>query len=182
MDLKFDVSIIGGGIIGLATGLETLRRFPNLKVGILEKESQIARHQTGHNSGVIHSGIYYRPGSLKAKNCVEGARAMIQFCSEHSIPYEICGKVVVATDQSETAGLQELFRRGQANGVQGMSMIGPEALRELEPNCAGVAALHVPGTGIVDYKAVANKYKELIERAGGKILLGCAVQGIRKAS
>src|SRR4051812_4462519 len=153
MDWKFDIGIIGGGIVGLATALEMVRRFPKLKVGLLEKEQGIGRHQTGHNSGVIHSGIYYRPGSLKAKNCVEGARAMIQFCSEHRIPYDLCGKVVVATDESERAGLKELLRRGQANGVPAMSMIGPERLRELEPNCTGIDALHVPGTGITDYRA-----------------------------
>jgi L-2-hydroxyglutarate oxidase LhgO len=148
------------------------------RVAVLEKEPDIGRHQTGHNSGVIHSGIYYKPGSLKAKNCVAGAVAMVEFCQENKIPYEICGKVVVATDQSEVPGLEELMRRGTENGVPGLKMIGWKQLRELEPHCIGVSALHVPGTGIVNYALVAQKYAELIQGAGGRILTGCQVQGI----
>lgn len=181
VDLKFDLVIIGGGIVGLATALEAVRNFRGGRIAVLEKERTIARHQSGHNSGVIHSGIYYKPGSLKAKNCVAGAAAMVEFCREHSIPFDMCGKVVVATEQSEMSGLQELMRRGTANGVPGLAMIGVERLRELEPHCTGIAALHVPGTGITDYAAVAKKYAELVEAAGGHILTQCKVQGIKRS-
>jgi L-2-hydroxyglutarate oxidase LhgO len=179
---EFDLVIIGGGIVGLATALQTVRRFPRKRVAVLEKEPQIARHQSGHNSGVIHSGIYYKPGSLKAKNCVTGAVAMVEFCREYGIPYEICGKVVVATDRSELPGLEELMRRGTANGVPGMTMISVEQLRELEPHCTGIAALRVPGTGITNYAIVAGKYSELIQAAAGQILTGCEVRGIAQHS
>jgi L-2-hydroxyglutarate oxidase len=175
-----DLVVIGGGIVGLSSALQTLRANPRIRVTVLEKEPAIARHQTGHNSGVIHSGIYYKPGSLKARNCVAGAAKMVEFCREHGLPYEICGKVVVATDEFERAGLQELYRRGTANGVPGLKMIGPEGLRDLEPHCTGVAAMHVPGTGITNYASVAQKYAELIQQNGGKILTGSEVRGIVK--
>ena len=167
MDLKVDLAIIGGGIVGLATALEAVRRNRGRRVALLEKESTIGRHQTGHNSGVIHSGIYYKPGSLKAKNCVAGAAAMVEFCREQNIAFDICGKVVVATAESELPGLQELMRRGTANGVPGLVMIDKDRLRELEPHCTGIAALQLPGTGIADYPGVARKYAELIESGGG---------------
>ena len=176
--MDYDFTIVGGGIVGLATALQLIRRKPGIRIAVLEKESAVGRHQTGHNSGVIHSGLYYKPGSLKAKNCVAGALAMVEFCREQGIPYEICGKVVVATDQSELPGLDELKRRGIANGVPGLTMIPVERLRELEPNCTGIAALYVPGTGIVNYGLVAQKYAELIQAEGGQILTGCQVQGI----
>ena len=182
MDLKLDLVVIGGGIVGLATALEATRRFPDRRVAVLEKENAIARHQTGHNSGVIHSGIYYKPGSLKANNCVAGAAAMVEFCRQHNLAFQICGKVVVATTESELPGLQELMRRGTANGVPGLAMIHAEQLRELEPHCAGIAGLYVPGTGITDYSAVAKKYAELIQCAGGEILTECVVQGIKKTA
>jgi L-2-hydroxyglutarate oxidase len=182
MDLEFDFAVIGGGIVGLATALQLIRRKPAVHVVVLEKEPAVGRHQTGHNSGVIHSGIYYKPGSLKARNCVAGAAAMVEFCKEQRIPYEICGKVVVATDQSELPGLEELKRRGAANGVPGLSMISVEQLKELEPNCTGIAALYVPGTGIVNYGLVANRYAELIKSAGGQILTECRVEGIKQDS
>ena len=180
MDLKVDLVIIGGGIVGLATALEAARRNRGRQIAVLEKESAIARHQTGHNSGVIHSGIYYKPGSLKAKNCVAGAAAMVGFCREHSIPFDICGKVVVATAESELPGLHELMRRGTANGVPGLAIIDKDRLREMEPHCSGFSALHVPGTGITDYSAVARKYAELIQADGGQILTQCEVRGIRR--
>jgi len=180
VDFRFDLVIIGGGIVGLATALEATRRFRDRRIAVLEKEGAVACHQTSHNSGVIHSGIYYKPGSLKAKNCVAGAAAMVQFCREHNITFEICGKVVAATVESELPGLQELMRRGTANGVPGLAMVNAEQLHELEPYCSGIAALHVPGTGITDYSAVAKKYADLIGYAGGKILTECAVESIKK--
>jgi (S)-2-hydroxyglutarate dehydrogenase len=182
VDSNFDLVIIGGGIVGLATALQALRRDPRRRIAVLEKEPGIARHQTGHNSGVIHSGIYYKPGSLKAKNCVAGAAAMVEFCREHGIPHEVCGKVVVATDESELPGLHELLRRGNANGVPGLSMIGPGQLYDIEPHCTGIAALHVPGTGITNYARVAERYAELIQAAGGSIFTTCEVRNIEHRS
>ncbi len=178
-DQSFDLLIIGAGIVGLATALEATRRSPGIRLAVLDKEDRVAAHQTGHNSGVIHSGLYYKPGSLKAKLCVEGARAMVEFCREHGIPHEVCGKVVVATSEDEIPALEELHRRGIANGVPGLQMIGPERLKELEPHTTGVRALHVASTGIVDYAQVARKYAELIEKAGGKVLTNAGVVGIR---
>ncbi len=165
----WDITIIGGGIVGLATALELLDRHPHLRLLILEKEARIGRHQTGHNSGVLHSGIYYAPGSLKARLCVSGKAKLIRFCEEHGIIYDMVGKVIVATQEDELPRLQSLYERGQANGVPGLAMIGPERLREIEPHCTGIRALHSPATGIVDYSAVADKYAELIEARGGTI-------------
>jgi (S)-2-hydroxyglutarate dehydrogenase len=171
MSSQFDLTIIGSGIVGLATALELTKRWPQYKVAVLEKEDRLAAHQTSHNSGVIHSGIYYKPGSLKAQTCVTGARAMVAFCQQHDIPYEICGKVVVATSQAEVPRLEELHRRGTANGVERMEMIGPERLRELEPHATGVKALHVPTTGIIDFPRVAQTYARLVQEKGGEIRL-----------
>jgi (S)-2-hydroxyglutarate dehydrogenase len=182
LDFEFDLVIAGAGIVGLATALQALRKKPSLRLAVLEKEPAIGRHQTGHNSGVIHSGIYYKPGSLKAKNCVAGAARMVEFCRQHSISHEICGKIVVATDEGERAGLAELMRRGTANGVPGLEMISVERFREIEPNCTGIAAMHVPGTGITDYSKVARKYAELIEKGGGRILTDCEVRRIARPS
>jgi len=170
-----DVVIVGAGIIGLATARELLNRYPSLHLRIVEKESRIATHQTGRNSGVIHSGIYYAPGSLKAQLCVEGSRAMMQYCDEHGIPYERCGKVIVATDPSELDRLQNIFERGQANGVRGLEMIGPERLRELEPYVTGIKAIYSPHTGITDFVKVAHVYAHNIQQRGGEIITGCKV-------
>src|SRR5450759_3993285 len=148
-----DVVVVGAGIIGLATARELLRRWPRLRLAVVDKESQIAAHQSGHNSGVIHSGIYYAPGSLKARLCVAGGRALIRYCDEHGIAYDLCGKVIVATDESELPRLDELQRRGEANGVVGLEAIGPERLAEIEPHAVGIRALHSPGTGIINYLA-----------------------------
>jgi (S)-2-hydroxyglutarate dehydrogenase len=175
---SFDITIIGGGIVGLATALELTKRYPQRKLAILEKEDRLAAHQTGHNSGVIHSGIYYKPGSLKAQTCVAGAKAIIAFCQQHDIPYEICGKVVVATSPAELPRLEELHRRGTANGVEGMEMIGPERLREIEPHATGVRALHVPTTGIIDFPRVAQTYARLIQEKGGDLRLRHELRGI----
>jgi (S)-2-hydroxyglutarate dehydrogenase len=171
MPNTFDITIIGGGIVGLATALEITQRWPQLKLNVLEKEDRLAVHQTGHNSGVIHSGIYYKPGSLKAQTCVTGAKTIVAFCQQYDIPYEICGKVVVATSQSEIPRLEELHRRGIANGVEGIAMIGPERLRELEPHATGIKALHVPTTGIIDFPRVAQTYARLIQEKGAEVRL-----------
>lgn len=178
---KFDLTIIGGGIVGLASALEVVQRYPQLKLLVLEKEDRLAAHQTGHNSGVIHSGIYYKPGSLKAQTCVSGARELVAFCEQHGIPYERCGKVVVATAAEELPRLEELFRRGTANGVAGLEMIGPERLREIEPHAAGIKALYVPTTGIIDFPRVAHTYARLVREKGGEIKTGHRVQRIVQA-
>lgn len=178
MSDQFDLTIIGGGIIGLASALTIVQKHPSLKIAVLEKEAQLAVHQTGHNSGVIHSGIYYKPGSLKARTCVTGAKALFAFCDEHSIPYERCGKVVVATAADELPRLEELHRRGTANGVEGLEMVGPERLRELEPHASGIKALHVPTTGIIDFSHVAHTYARLVQERGGVIKTQTQVQKI----
>jgi L-2-hydroxyglutarate oxidase LhgO len=181
-DSRHDVTIIGGGIVGLAVALEITRRFPRLRLLLLEKEAQVGQHQSSHNSGVIHSGIYYKPESLKAKLCVEGARAMIDFCRAHGIPYQVCGKVIVATRKDEFAGLEELRRRGEANGLTGIRSIDPEHLREIEPHASGLRALLVPSTGITDYGVVCAKYAELIQAQGGVLLTSHTVTGLRQHS
>jgi L-2-hydroxyglutarate oxidase LhgO len=158
--------------------LQLVRRFPDLKVVVLDKEPEVAAHQTGRNSGVIHSGLYYKPGSLKARLCVEGAASMVQFCEEHGIPHEICGKVIVATRESEIPALEELLRRGIANGVANLRELSAEEIREIEPNATGVRGVHVPGTGITDFKMVAEKYAELIETGGGQVLTNSGVTRI----
>jgi len=177
---SFDLIIVGAGIIGLSTAMEVMLRFPALRTAVLEKEERVAAHQSGHNSGEIHSGIYYRPGSMKARLCVEGARQMLAFCREHGIPHDLPGKVVVATEEREISALEELMRRGNANGVKGLEMIGPERLRELEPHASGIRALHVPGTGITDFAAVARQYAEIVTAAGGIVLTGTEVRGIAR--
>lgn len=174
----YDLTIIGGGILGLATALKITAVHPGLRLLLLEKEPDLARHQTGNNSGVIHSGLYYRPGSLKARTCVAGRRELIQFCDENGVPYEICGKVVVATTDEELPRLEELRRRGEANGLGGLETIGAERLKELEPHATGIKGLHVPETGIIDYKKVAAAYAAKIRDSGGDIRLSQKVVGI----
>jgi L-2-hydroxyglutarate oxidase LhgO len=176
---QVNLAIIGGGIVGLATGLEVLSRFPGVSVEVIEKESEVAAHQTSHNSGVIHSGIYYKPGSLKAALCTEGRDALLRLCDEHVIPYDICGKVIVATSQNELTRLDEIYRRGIANGLKGLRMLNGSEIRELEPHASGIRGLHVPSTGIVDYGVVARKYAELIEHSGGTIRLSHEVVALR---
>jgi len=178
MAFQYDLTIIGGGILGLATALKLGAAHPALRILILEKEAELARHQTGNNSGVIHSGLYYRPGSLKARSCVAGRKELIAFCDENKIPYEICGKVVVATSEAELPRLEELHRRGIANGLHGLEIIGPERLKEIEPYAVGIRSLYVPETGIVDYRKVAAAYADKIRDAGGDIRLSQRVLGI----
>ena len=179
-DLHCDVAIIGAGIVGLAVGLELVQKYPGLKVVVLDKENEVAAHQTGHNSGVLHAGLYYRPGSLKARLCVAGRAAMIGFCRQHAIPYEICGKIIVATEDSELPGLQELLRRGVANGVEGLREITPEQIREIEPHASGICGISVPGTGITDFKMVSVKYAELIRQGGGEVRTSSGVERIER--
>jgi L-2-hydroxyglutarate oxidase LhgO len=179
MSERYDVVIIGGGIVGLAVGREVTRRFPRLRLLVLEKEAHVGAHQSGHNSGVIHSGVYYKPGSLKANLCVAGAAEMIEFCREHGVAYEICGKVIVATSQDEVPRLQNLLERGCANGVSGLRMLGMEELREIEPHATGVAALQVASTGVTDYAKVCEKYAVLIVEQGGQVRTSAQVIGIR---
>jgi L-2-hydroxyglutarate oxidase LhgO len=175
---RADVVLVGAGILGLAVARELLTRTPGLRLTVLEKEQAIAQHQTGHNSGVIHSGIYYAPGSLKAQLCVEGNRLIYKFCAEKGIPTERCGKVIVAASEAEIPRLEELRRRGEANGVRGLEEIGPERLAELEPNVVGVRALYAPETGIVDFRLVARALAAEVEERGGSILTGQVVVGI----
>jgi len=175
-----DIVVAGAGILGLATARELLRRRPGAKLVVLEKEAGIAQHQTGHNSGVIHAGIYYTPGSLKAKLCVAGAAELYQYCDERGIPYQRPGKLIVATREDELARLQNLLERGVANGVNGLRMIEAAELREIEPHVAGLRALSSPETGIVDYSKVAEAYAEDIRAAGGEIRTGHTIIGIRR--
>ena len=173
----FDFVVIGGGIVGLSTARALLERYPGARLLVLEKEGGWARHQTGHNSGVIHSGIYYRPGSLKARFCREGAQALVDLCQERGIEYEICGKVIVATEPGELPILDNLYERGLKNGLE-VEKIGPEELKEVEPHASGLAAIRVPSTGIVDYKKVAEAFAALVQEKGGRLRTGTEVESI----
>jgi (S)-2-hydroxyglutarate dehydrogenase len=180
---EYEVVIIGGGIIGLSTAMQLLRRYPRIgKVAVLEKEAELATHQTGHNSGVIHSGIYYRPGSWKSQFCVGGVKKLIQFCEENEIEYEQCGKVIVATDESELGRLQNLYERGIANGVEGLELVEPERLKEIEPHTFGIKALWSPKTGIIDYVKVASAHAMRFQQAGGGIYTSAPVQKITNSA
>ena len=172
-----DFAVIGGGIVGLSTARALLKRYPGAGVVVLEKETSWARHQTGHNSGVIHSGIYYKPGSLKARFCKEGAQRLVEFCQEHAIAYEICGKVIVATEPGEMTRLRNLYERGIENGLA-VQKIGPEELKELEPHATGIAALKVPSTGIVDFVGVAETFAKMVAEKGGELRADAEVTGI----
>ncbi|MFC3881248.1 L-2-hydroxyglutarate oxidase [Algoriphagus namhaensis] len=178
--MTFDIAIVGGGIVGLATALKIQQKSPKLKVVILEKEAQLAKHQTGNNSGVIHSGLYYKPGSLKATNCLQGYKELVQFCEEESIPFELTGKVVVATREEQKPLLNNLLERGLQNGLTGTRAITLEELKEYEPHCAGVAAIHVPQTGIVDYYEVALAYGRKFIQHGGQIFYNHKVLKINR--
>jgi len=174
----FDIGIIGGGIVGLATAYQLSKKHPKLKLAVLEKETSLAKHQTGHNSGVLHTGIYYKPGSLKAINCRNGKQAMEQFCKEQGIDHELCGKIIVALNDEEISRMQNIFQRGQENGVN-CKIISREEMLEIEPHVAGVQAIHVPECGIVNYKQVCLRLGEIIkEKEENKIFLGHKVTQI----
>jgi L-2-hydroxyglutarate oxidase LhgO len=179
---QYDIAIVGGGILGLSTAMQLLERAPQWRVAVIEKEGQLATHQTGHNSGVMHSGIYYRPGSHKAQFCVAGLNNMVKFCEENEIEYQQCGKVIVALHESEFGRLDDLLQRGTANGVPDLEMVGPERLKEIEPHTAGVRALWAPHTGIVDFTKVAAAFANKFQQAGGDIFTGAAVKKITNSS
>ena len=174
----YDVAVIGGGIVGLATAMALTQRY-NLSLVVLEAEDHVAAHQTGHNSGVIHSGLYYKPGSLKARNCVEGRLAMYRFAEKYGIAHDNCGKIVVATLPEELPALEKLEQRGQANGLDGVRRLTADEIKEFEPHASGLAGLHVPQTGIINYTQVTETYATLVKQAGGEIELGARVLGFR---
>ena len=180
--MKYDVVVIGAGIVGLATALQLKKAKPSLNVLVLEKESRVAAHQTGNNSGVIHSGIYYKPGSLKAKNCMDGYHQLIDFCKEQSIPYELCGKIIVATSESELTALDNIYKRGVENGLEGLRYIDSAEIKAIEPQTYGVRGIVVPQTGIVDYKVVAEKYAEVFKSLGGEIKFNTKVSGVKSVA
>lgn len=183
MEQQYDIIVVGGGIVGLATAYKLGLHYPNKKILVLEKEKEVAAHQTSHNSGVIHSGIYYKPGSYKAKNCVAGRRELVQFAREHKIAHDICGKLIVATREDELAHMKKVFANGQANGVEDMEWIGPEQIREIEPYCVGVAGIRVGCTGIIDYAEVARMYAKLIQARnnGSQVLTSQEAIGFEKS-
>jgi L-2-hydroxyglutarate oxidase len=173
---SYDVAIVGAGILGLAVGRELLIRYPKLRLALLDKEPSIGQHQSGHNSGVLHSGIYYAPGSLKARLCVQGQRELYAYCEQKGIPTDRCGKVIVASTDDEVPRLENLLERGKANGVEGLEIIGPERLKEIEPYCVGVKALWSPNTGIVDFNRINRAYADDIAASGGDVLPGYGVE------
>jgi (S)-2-hydroxyglutarate dehydrogenase len=176
--MKYDVILVGAGIVGLASALKILQKNNSLKLLILEKEDAVAKHQTGNNSGVIHSGIYYKPGSLKAQNCVNGYKMLIEFCQENGVNYNICGKVIVATSESEIPAMENIFKRGEQNGLKGLKKLNKKELLEIEPHTEGVAGIFVPQTGIIDYTEVSEKYLELIKSYDARIEFGRKVEDL----
>src|SRR3954468_13681113 len=183
MENNFDIIVVGGGIVGLATAYKLTIQHPGKKILVLEKEKEVAAHQTSHNSGVIHSGIYYKPGSYKARNCVEGRRELVQFAKDHKIPHDICGKIIVATHESELAHMTKVYNNGIANGVEDIEIIDSKRIKEIEPHCEGISGLWVGCTGIIDYTDVAKKYAELIPAKNNKnkVLTSQKVIGFEKS-
>jgi (S)-2-hydroxyglutarate dehydrogenase len=179
--VQYDVVIVGGGIVGLATALQLKKSNPSIKLVLIEKEDEVAKHQTGNNSGVIHSGLYYKPGSLKATNCIHGYNLMVDFCQQNEIVFDLCGKIVVATEEKELPLLENLFIRGGQNGLQNLKRLKKEELADYEPHVTGLAGIFVPQTGIVDYKKVALKYAELIQKLDGQIQLNERVIDIQSS-
>ena len=180
MEKIYDIVVIGGGIVGLATALKLKEKNPKIKLVVLEKEAEVAMHQTGHNSGVIHSGLYYKPGSLKATNCIRGYSMLVDFAEKEDIPYDLCGKIVVATRPEQISILEGLYERGQQNGLTGFKMLNPEQIREYEPHVKGLKGFYVPQTGIINYKRVCEKYAEKVREKGGEIVFGQKAIEIRK--
>ncbi len=181
MDHTFDLIVIGGGCVGLAAAYKIGTRYPSLKIAVLEKEDRVSAHQTGRNSGVIHSGIYYKPGSYKAANCVNGRKELVAFAREYGVKHDICGKVIVATDLSELPHMNKVYQNGIANGVEDLRLISPEEIREIEPFCEGIGGIWVGCTGIIDYVAFTQKLAELLEQQyNGKVFLNTEAQGFEK--
>lgn len=176
--MQYDIIVIGGGIVGLASALRMKESNKHLKIAILEKEDRLAKHQTGNNSGVIHSGIYYKPGSLKATNCINGYHQLLEFCNKEEVPFEICGKIIVATKKSELIALDNVYQRGIQNGLEGIKKINKEQIKEYEPHCNGIEGIFVPQTGIIDYTKVSLKYAEKFISLGGEIFLNQKVRDI----
>src|SRR5215475_1753490 len=176
----YDVAVVGAGIVGLAVAREVLTRRPDAKVLVIDKAKTVAQHQTGHNSGVIHAGVYYAPGSLKAQLCVQGAKLMYEFCEQHAIPFERCGKLIVAVRPEELRPLADLEARARANGVPGLRRVSAAEIAEIEPECRGIAALHSPATGIVDFAAVARAIEAELRADGVEFALGREVTGVRR--
>lgn len=177
--MNYDIAIAGSGIVGLATAYQLLHKLPGISIAIFDKETAVAQHQTGHNSGVIHSGIYYKPNSLKATNCQRGYNMLLEFCRVHGIDHELCGKVIVAANEAEYKSLLNIHERGLANGLQNLQIVDDKTLKELEPNVRGISGIHVPQTGIINYSAVCQKLAELIQKQGGKLYLGEAVKNLK---
>ncbi|RXM37907.1 L-2-hydroxyglutarate oxidase [Chryseobacterium sp. CH21] len=180
--MNYDIVIVGAGLVGLATAYQAKLKNPDSKILILEKEKDVALHQSGHNSGVIHSGIYYKPGSLKATNCIEGYNSVINFAEKYGIKYDLCGKIIVATSQEELPLLDNIYKRGVDNGLQNLKYLSREEFREIEPHCEGIKAIKVPQTGIIDYPGVAKKIKELFEELGGEVKFNNEVKNIRNTN
>ncbi|UKB80666.1 L-2-hydroxyglutarate oxidase [Chryseobacterium sp. MEBOG07] len=176
--MNYDIVIVGAGLVGLATAYQAKLKNPDSKILVLEKEKDVALHQSGHNSGVIHSGIYYKPGSLKATNCIEGYHSVINFAEKYGIKYDLCGKIIVATSQEELPLLDNIYKRGLENGLQDLKYLSREEFREVEPHCEGIKAIKVPQTGIIDYPGVAKKIKELFEELGGEVKFNNEVKNI----
>ncbi len=177
--MQYDIIVIGAGIVGLATALKIKQKRPKLSLLVIDKETAIASHQTGNNSGVIHSGLYYKPGSLKATNCIKGYNELIAFCDQHEVDYELCGKIVVATSEEEVVLMNNLYERGNQNGLSGLKKLSQGHLKEYEPHVNGLEGIFVPQTGIVDYKAVSRKYHDVILQDGGEIKLGEKINDIK---
>lgn len=178
--MKYDFIIVGAGIVGLSTAYKLSQKFPHLNIVVLEKEGKVATHQTGHNSGVIHSGIYYKPNSYRAKNCVNGRHQLVDFCKKYGVPYEICGKVIVATEEEQLPRLQKIFETGKTNRIEGIEVVDSEKLSQIEPYAEGIKAIHVPCAGIVDFVGVCKKQKELIESFDNEIKFNQQVQHIQR--
>ena len=176
--MKYDIIIVGAGIVGLAIALKIKEKSPQKRLLIIDKEDEVAAHQTGHNSGVIHSGLYYKPGSLKATNCIDGYNMLVDFCEQHEVPFELCGKVVVATNQEEIPILNGLFTRGLANGLEGLKMLDRDGIHEYEPHVNGLEGFFVPQTGIVNYSVVAEKMKQILKELSTDFALGHLVTKI----